>query len=228
MSVRHPQEIYVERLEGALTGGRRWLDVGCGRRLVPARFERRVALESRREGAALAVGVDRDLVALAEHRSGLDLVRASGDRLPFADASFDLVSSNMVFEHLERPLAVLGEIRRVLRSGGWLLLHTPNAFDLVTLGARALPNRWHPRIVAWLERRPAADVYPTYFRFNRRGTIESGLRAAGFGPWRIEALDQPDDYGAVPGLASLERLWHRGARRLPWLRGTLLIEAEAS
>ena len=46
--------------------------------------------------------------------------------LGFADASFDLVVSFEVFEHLEQPDTYLGECRRVLRPGGRLVLSTPN------------------------------------------------------------------------------------------------------
>ena len=46
----------------------------------------------------------------------------------FADASFDVVFASNLLEHLERGdlLATLGEIRRVLRSGGRLILVQPN------------------------------------------------------------------------------------------------------
>jgi len=39
-------------------------------------------------------------------------------RLPFADASFDFVFSNQVFEHVQDYPAVLAEIHRVLKPGG--------------------------------------------------------------------------------------------------------------
>jgi len=46
----------------------------------------------------------------------------------FTDASFDVVFASNLFEHLERGelLATLGEIRRVLRGGGRLILVQPN------------------------------------------------------------------------------------------------------
>ena len=43
-------------------------------------------------------------------------------RLPFADGSFDCVTCGWVIEHLPDPRPGLGEIRRVLRPGGSLLL----------------------------------------------------------------------------------------------------------
>ncbi len=47
-------------------------------------------------------------------------------RLPFRDDSFDVVSCFEVLEHLDDPAGALGEMARVLRPGGSLLLSVPN------------------------------------------------------------------------------------------------------
>lgn len=66
---------------------------------------------------------------------GTDLVDATEDdrftkcteeTLPFADASFDAIVSNMVFEHVMRPTEVLAELHRVLRPGGAMLHMWPS------------------------------------------------------------------------------------------------------
>jgi 2-polyprenyl-3-methyl-5-hydroxy-6-metoxy-1,4-benzoquinol methylase len=46
--------------------------------------------------------------------------------LPVAGASFDAIISTEVIEHLENPRAVFREFRRVLKTGGVLLVTTPN------------------------------------------------------------------------------------------------------
>ncbi len=50
--------------------------------------------------------------------------RADGTALPFAEASFDLVLSHSVIEHVADPLRYLSEARRVLAPGGLMLLQT--------------------------------------------------------------------------------------------------------
>jgi SAM-dependent methyltransferase len=73
-------------------------------------------------GAARGVGID----PLAHHYVSLfpawqrrvGTVSALGEALPFGDAAFDVVLSDNVVDHAERPAAILGEIARVLAPAG--------------------------------------------------------------------------------------------------------------
>jgi SAM-dependent methyltransferase len=62
-----------------------------------------------------------------------ELRRLDAERLPFEDASFDLVYSWGVIHHAERPEAIIAEIHRVLRPGGLFLGMLYNRRALVTL-----------------------------------------------------------------------------------------------
>lgn len=74
---------------------------------------------------------ERERAAEGARRFGLSLlVNGAGERLPYADASFDAVLSNEVIEHVMDDRAAVAEIARVLRPGGRLLLFCP--------------NRWYP------------------------------------------------------------------------------------
>lgn len=55
------------------------------------------------------------------------VAHTDGERLPFPDATFDVVISNMVFEHIPwgRLRGALREIRRVLKPGGALIATFP-------------------------------------------------------------------------------------------------------
>jgi SAM-dependent methyltransferase len=54
---------------------------------------------------------------------------ASADALPFSPASFDAVYIANTLHHLPDPPAVLREIRRVLRPGGWFFSWDPLAYN---------------------------------------------------------------------------------------------------
>jgi len=84
------------------------------------------------EESAFAVGLDLDarfrgsgtLLASEKGIGNAGFVQGDGARLPFRDASFDLVFSHSVIEHVACAEAYLKECHRVLRSGGVLYLST--------------------------------------------------------------------------------------------------------
>ena len=55
-------------------------------------------------------------------------VVGDGRRMPFSEASMDVVLITQVLEHVPEPVAVIAEIRRILKPGGTLLLSVPSIF----------------------------------------------------------------------------------------------------
>jgi len=107
--LREMQEFFP-RLTGEV------LDVGCGRKPYRAHVP-----------AARYVGLDLDTAELRA-MGAADIFYAGGD-FPVADQSFDAVLCSEVLEHIFAPTEFLGEIWRVLRPDGVLLLTTPFAWD---------------------------------------------------------------------------------------------------
>lgn len=101
--------------------GGRLLDLGCADGEVTMRVAKAAGIvdvhgvEFIEEWAAKArvVGVNAVVADLAQ-------------RLPFEDASFDVVHSNQVIEHLPKTDHFLREIRRVLKPSGYAILSTNN------------------------------------------------------------------------------------------------------
>src|SRR5713101_4192936 len=88
------REIARELARAAPEGGfRRWLDAGSGTGGLLASLE----LPGRPSGVGLDFAAEG--VALARRRPGLRLSLGSVERLPFADSSFDLVTSIDVLCH---------------------------------------------------------------------------------------------------------------------------------
>jgi SAM-dependent methyltransferase len=76
-----------------------------------------------------ARGVEINPALIAESRrwfGELPVEPVSGVDLPFPDASFDLVASFDVFEHIRDSDAHLRQVSRVLRTGGRYLVQTPS------------------------------------------------------------------------------------------------------
>ena len=102
------------------------LDVGCGNAMHTLKVARRCreATGIDRSAESLAVGVRR---AAAERAANVRLVRGDVEEtLPFGAARFDTVLCSDLLEHVVKRDHVLGEIRRVLRPHGRLLLAVPN------------------------------------------------------------------------------------------------------
>lgn len=83
----------------------------------------------RRAGARVVAGLDRvaEAVRFGRERYGTRAVCGDAHHLPFAARAFDVAVSFETIEHLEDREAFVGELRRVLRPAGVLLLSTPNA-----------------------------------------------------------------------------------------------------
>lgn len=107
-----------------LRNGARLLDVGCGPGSITL-------------GLARSVGPDGSVVGIDIQLSQVDMARraaatsgitnaifqeADAKELPFDAASFDLVFSHALFEHLSAPCEVLAEMARVLRPHGVLAI----------------------------------------------------------------------------------------------------------
>ena len=54
-----------------------------------------------------------------------------GEQLPFQDNSFDCVAMTEVIEHIPEPERIFGELRRVLKDEGYLLITHPNKYNLL-------------------------------------------------------------------------------------------------
>ncbi|MBX9788242.1 MAG: class I SAM-dependent methyltransferase [Pirellulales bacterium] len=129
-----------------ITPGMRVLEVGYGRGELLLHCARRGAEVAGVDYAGDAIGVARE--TLAEFPAA-NLHVADARDLPFADNSFDRVFSGDVIEHMcwEDGVAALGEMYRVTRPGGFLLVKTtPN-----TVFVRWI-YPWGKWILRWLDK----------------------------------------------------------------------------
>jgi SAM-dependent methyltransferase len=100
----------------------RILDDGCGLGTYLAALE-----PYSRQRFGLEIELDRAAVARGR-AEGVAL--GIGERLPFAESTFDLVLSNEVIEHVSDDAQAVAEMARVTRPGGRIVLFAP--------------NRWYP------------------------------------------------------------------------------------
>jgi 2-polyprenyl-3-methyl-5-hydroxy-6-metoxy-1,4-benzoquinol methylase len=138
-----------------LPEGPRLLDAGCGSGALLTDLDR----------YGESWGVEPNpLGVAAAHRSGhRRIVRARVEELPFAGASFDLVTCLDVIEHTPDDGAALAELLRVTCPGGHLVVTVP-----------AYPALWSHH-----------DVVNGHYRRYLRQTLLDTATAAGWRPLRI-------------------------------------------
>jgi len=200
-SREYTQRTYARLLREHLTPSTRWLDAGCGH-MVSATWpeaEERATVAR----AELAVGCDLYFPSLVRHRSLDRRVLCGLGQLPFRDGSFDLVTLNMVAEHLEDPQRVFAEIGRLLHASGRLVVHTPNTESyfllLARLGRRLVPERVAFWLIRFLEGREEHDVFPTHYRANTRADLARLLGQSGLEEERVTLLvDRPFFFFFLP------------------------------
>jgi 2-polyprenyl-3-methyl-5-hydroxy-6-metoxy-1,4-benzoquinol methylase len=124
------------------------------------------------------IGVDVSHTALRSATArGIAGVRAQVEAaLPFQAGTFGTVIAAEIIEHVFDTQAVLNELARVLRRGGWLAITTPN---LVALSGRMqLVLGRSPHNIEF-DASPGTSGHIRYFTFD---TLERLLRQAGLEP----------------------------------------------
>jgi ubiquinone/menaquinone biosynthesis C-methylase UbiE len=101
------------------------LDVGCGTGTLAIAAKRAIGPT----GSVYGIDPSPEMIARARAKAkkrGLDVTfeNAVAEALPFPDARFDIVLSTVMLHHLPRKvrLQALGEIRRVLKPGGRVVI----------------------------------------------------------------------------------------------------------
>lgn len=191
------------RLLERLTGGRRFLECGAASGRLPAHLAARgwdcTLIDLTQEGPRLA----RERL----RQAGVCGKYATADmfHLPFADNSFDVVTSFAVLQYFSDIRPPLHEMMRVLKPGGVLAVSvTRRQFNVQTLGdaelflaefiRRLLTGRWHDLVHKC--RPPHWDIWINTFSFDdyRRELQAVGMKdvvGTGISPLPMISLPRP-------------------------------------
>ena len=161
---------YRRILEAArITASDRVLDLGCGIGNILLALSERIAFEHPPIGVDVApalIEIGEREIRKAGFQGRIQLRVAAATRLPFDAGTFDVVVTSHVIKHLDDSAlaTALGEVHRVLRPGGRLLLWE---FEKSPLSA--------PLFIS-----AKATGLPPAFRLRDEATLRRYLLAAGF------------------------------------------------
>ena len=208
---RNSQYVYREALSEALQAKGRWLDLGCGHDFLPSwmsQDERALDLEG-----WTTVGIDKDLSSIAQHHGLRCRVLGDIEQLPFRNRTFNLITANMVLEHVLNPVALFTEIGRVLQDQGMLIVHTPNGSGYTTVITRLIPKPLIVPLARLLLQRERADVYPAFYRANSIDTLKEAAREAGLSLDAFRYIQSSPQLVRLPPLMAVELMLIRLLRR---------------
>lgn len=146
------------------------LDIGCG--------AKGAFLKSLSSHIKKGVGIDKDALNSTEGNISLYAGDVDGQKLPFADNSFDCVTMMAVLEHLNSRQETLNEICRVLKPGGILLMTVPTwankpvleflAYKLKIVSSEGVRDHktyfWKKDLVPLLEKAGFKNIKHKYFQ----------------------------------------------------------------
>jgi ubiquinone/menaquinone biosynthesis C-methylase UbiE len=179
--LQNSQYLYKQILESHVPQGGRWLELGCGHQVLPdwihSSRELAASLVSRTKQA---VGLDPVFASIRNHKTIHERVVAAIEHSPFRERSFDLVTANMVMEHVQHPAEAVSEANRLLAPGGIFIFHTPNFNNYQFKMAALVPQFLKNKIVWLLEGRAEEDVFPTVYAINTAQQVEQFATQCGF------------------------------------------------
>lgn len=112
----HEQPGYFRDVTRHFAPGAELLDLGCGSAWVAEHFTNYTGIDG-----------SPDAVRAAAEKGRTVLLGDVDQPLPFEDGRFDAVIAKDLLEHVADPVAVVREIRRVLRPGGLVFASSPDA-----------------------------------------------------------------------------------------------------
>ena len=154
-------------LAPSLRPGLSLLDVGCGPGTITVEFAERLD-----PGKVIGLDAAAEVIAKASEFEAPNLSFFVGDAyaLPFDDDSFDIVHAHQTLQHVADPVAVLREMRRVVKPGGVVA-----ARDVDYAG-----TIWYPEL-------PGLDLWMRVYQQVHRGNGGEPNAGRRLKAWALEA-----------------------------------------
>ena len=174
MALKRRAKRMIQQLE--LKNGDKILDLGCGDgyySYLLSRFSLKIKVTGIDNHAAAIESAKRQA-----RKKNVKFIIGNAEKLPFPENYFDKIVMSEIIEHVKDDERVLREARRVLKSGGILVLTTPN---------KDYPFLWDP--INWtlehlfnfhIKSGFFAGIWNQHLRLYKPGDLKKRLEKAGF------------------------------------------------
>lgn len=179
-----PENTYKAVVGRFVTQGCAWLDVGGGKTMFPGDDELAESLAQRCEVVAAVDPSDNvKQNPFAQIRAQCFIEEFTSPRL------FDLATMRMVAEHIQAPAAAVNSLSRLVKSGGIVIVYTPNRWSVTSVLAALSPHRIHQLATRFSWNTQDEDVFPTVYRMNTRRSLRAVFENGGFREIAFARLD---------------------------------------
>ncbi len=190
------------------------LDVGCGGGFFP--------YVARQQGIdAQGIEPNHGFAKYAGETFGVPTNNAFFQDVDHSEESFDLITLNHVLEHVEDPCATLGQLRKWLKTEGYLVVEVPN----IEATYHAPQNRFHvghlynfnPVNLEYLGAKAGLTLHASKL-VTRENHIHLTFKKSGLGLFRGEDYSIPGNYHRVSKILQRHTALRHYASTVPYTR----------
>jgi 2-polyprenyl-3-methyl-5-hydroxy-6-metoxy-1,4-benzoquinol methylase len=190
VSLRHrlgyfsPDDYYEAVLDSLVSRDTEWLDVGGGSAVFPSnpKLARQLADRARR-----LVAVDPSS-NVTKNQFAHEQYQVLLEDYP-NERQFDLATARMVVEHVTNPESFVGQLGRLVRLGGKVVVYTVNRWAPMTILSGCTPMGVHHAAKGLLWNTEEKDTFPVTYLMNTRVRLNSLFVEAGFRETHFYRLD---------------------------------------
>ena len=143
------------------------LDYGAGRGCWDedfSKFRKKIRSLKNKVKKIYACDIDK---AVEHNKNVHSILEMKNNKVIAPNQSFDLIIADYVLEHITNPKEFSGEIDRLLKPGGWFCARTPHKYNLISIFACIIKNKFHKFVLKLIQPdRKEIDIFPTSYKMN--------------------------------------------------------------
>lgn len=214
-----PDEWYEAMLFRLINEQTLWLDVGCGRQVLPFNEAAAKLLADRCRllaGLDPSDNIDENLVVQERAKCRLEEYDPS--------RTFDVISLRMVAEHIADPQAAAIALSRLAAPGGRVVIYTVARWSPATIISAITPIAAHHFVKDVLWKAERRDTFPPFYLMNSRKRLRVLFEENGFEEETFWYLDDCRSFGRWKFMLAGELLLWKALRavHLPYPEACLL------
>lgn len=172
-------DLFENWIKESLNKNSVWIDAGCGNNSLVHEFS---------DIAPRGTGID-EIIHPELLASGDRFINSSLENIPFETGTVDVITANMVIEHIVNIDKVLLEFHRILKPGGKFIFRTTNKNYPTLFIGNLIPKKMKDKIIYSIFGVRSHDIFKTTYPANTLMEIKKVFSVSGFKIDRLTAVE---------------------------------------